>query len=91
MISVKCRHKWVAMEDGTNDKLCVKCRKFAMQAAFTFNAEDGIRIGESIAEGFAKGFESTFDSEGRIDEVGELLRRETEKDMMKATRSKGAI
>lgn len=28
---VKCEHKWVDMEDGTNDKFCVKCRKFAMQ------------------------------------------------------------
>lgn len=28
----KCNHKWVAMEDGTNDKFCVRCRKFAMQA-----------------------------------------------------------
>lgn len=28
----KCKHKWVDMEDGTLDKLCVRCRKFAMQA-----------------------------------------------------------
>lgn len=28
----KCNHKWVAMEDGTKDKFCVRCRKFAMQA-----------------------------------------------------------
>lgn len=28
----KCKHKWVDMEDGTIDKFCVRCRKFAMQA-----------------------------------------------------------
>lgn len=27
----KCKHKWVPMEDGSLDRICVKCRKFAMQ------------------------------------------------------------
>lgn len=29
---MKCKHKWVDMEDGTLDKFCVRCRKFSMQA-----------------------------------------------------------
>lgn len=28
----RCKHKWVNMEDGTLDKFCVRCRKFAKQA-----------------------------------------------------------
>lgn len=28
----KCKHKWVDMEDGSLDRICVRCRKFAMQA-----------------------------------------------------------
>lgn len=28
----KCKHKWVDMEDGSLEKFCVRCRKFAMQA-----------------------------------------------------------
>jgi hypothetical protein len=27
----KCNHKWVAMEDGSNDLFCVKCSKKAKQ------------------------------------------------------------
>lgn len=34
-ISNRCKHEYVAMKDGTNDLLCVKCRKFAMQAVAT--------------------------------------------------------
>lgn len=34
----KCNHKWVDMEDGTNDKLCVRCRKFAMQGRLQFES-----------------------------------------------------
>ncbi len=29
---MKCKHKWVDMEDGTLDQICVKCRKFQMRA-----------------------------------------------------------
>ncbi len=28
---MECKHKWVEMEDGTLDRLCVRCRKFAKQ------------------------------------------------------------
>lgn len=37
-LMTKCKHKWVAMEDGTLDKFCVRCRKFAMQAQLTMPA-----------------------------------------------------
>ncbi|HLR70992.1 MAG TPA: hypothetical protein VK085_06130 [Pseudogracilibacillus sp.] len=42
----KCNHKWVAMEDGTNDKLCIRCRKFAMQAVAVI--PNAININEAI-------------------------------------------
>ncbi|MCM3111681.1 hypothetical protein [Lederbergia lenta] len=32
MSNEKCNHKWIDLEDGTLDRFCVKCRKFAMQA-----------------------------------------------------------
>ncbi len=35
-----CNHKWINMEDGTLDKFCVRCRKFAMQAHKTINAKE---------------------------------------------------
>lgn len=27
----KCKHKWVDIEDGTLDQICVRCRKFQMR------------------------------------------------------------
>lgn len=36
----KCKHKWVDMEDGTFDKFCVRCRKFAMQAQLAMPASE---------------------------------------------------
>lgn len=35
----KCSHKWVDMEDGSLDKFCVRCRKFAMQAQMSMPAQ----------------------------------------------------
>lgn len=35
---MKCKHKWVDMEDGSLDRICVKCRKFAMQASLSMSA-----------------------------------------------------
>lgn len=47
---MKCKHKWVDMEDGTLDKFCVRCRKFAMQAVVTLNAGQELNSGNSIRE-----------------------------------------
>jgi len=30
---VECKHKWVDMQDGTRDKICLRCGKKAKQAA----------------------------------------------------------
>lgn len=54
----KCKHKWVNMEDGTADRFCVRCRKFAMQAVTTLNPQQALDLGSKIAEGFASGLES---------------------------------
>ncbi|AWC29269.1 hypothetical protein [Bacillus cytotoxicus] len=32
---MKCQHKWIDMEDGTNDKFCVKCSQKAKQMQIT--------------------------------------------------------
>jgi len=37
----KCKHKWVDMEDGSLDRICVKCRKFAMQNIMMPSSIDG--------------------------------------------------
>lgn len=48
----KCNHKWVVMEDGTNDKFCVRCRKFVMQAVATFNdhLNMGVDFGSPLSD-----------------------------------------
>jgi len=48
----KCNHKWVAMEDGTNDKFCVRCRKFAMQAVAV--VPNGLNINIAIENAMHK-------------------------------------
>ncbi|WP_381482234.1 hypothetical protein [Sporosarcina contaminans] len=34
----KCQHKWVIMEDGSLDKFCVRCRRYAKQAQLAMPA-----------------------------------------------------
>ncbi|MCI0767438.1 hypothetical protein [Bacillus sp. TL12] len=35
---MKCKHKWIDMEDGTNDRFCVKCSQKAKQMAIALDA-----------------------------------------------------
>lgn len=41
---MNCKHKWVAMEDGSLRKFCVRCAKFGMQAVATVPNEININI-----------------------------------------------
>lgn len=54
---MKCKHKWVDMEDGTLDRFCVRCRKFAMQAQMTLSSGQGLNsinyTGESMVNDVA--------------------------------------
>jgi hypothetical protein len=48
---MKCDHKWVDMEDGTNDEFCVKCSRFAKQNQSQISASfEGITIQEIAKE-----------------------------------------
>lgn len=51
---MKCKHKWVDMEDGTLDKFCVRCRKFAMQAQLAMPAKAEATMSTSLPLGREK-------------------------------------
>ncbi len=45
----RCKHKWVDMEDGTNDQFCVKCSEKQKQAMVL--SDIGLNLAEHIAVG----------------------------------------
>ncbi|MEK4636871.1 hypothetical protein NST14_11840 [Bacillus sp. FSL W8-0519] len=63
---MECKHKWVDMEDGTNDKLCVKCSKKVKQMQITLPISLPISVNASLPMAREK---MTINSYGRLQEV----------------------
>lgn len=61
-----CKHKWVDMEDGTNDRFCVKCSQKAKQMQISLPASISIRINASLPMAREK---MTINSYGHLHEV----------------------
>lgn len=61
-----CKHKWVDMEDGTNDRFCVKCSQKAKQMQISLPASIPIRINASLPMAREK---MTINSYGHLHEV----------------------
>ncbi|WJE54315.1 hypothetical protein QRE66_08790 [Bacillus cereus] len=46
---MECKHKWIDMEDGTNDQFCIKCSMKQKQAMMV--SDIGLNLGVNIAVG----------------------------------------
>lgn len=79
---MKCKHKWIDMEDGTNDQICVKCRKFAMRAVMETPLNP--TIAAPIAEGLSAGINKSNEDIAKI--IQEQLNRSTMMAMSRANR-----
>ncbi|KAB2391063.1 MULTISPECIES: hypothetical protein [Bacillus cereus group] len=63
---MKCRHKWIDMEDGTNDKFCVKCSEKVKQMQITLPISLPISINAALPMAREK---MTINSYGHLHEV----------------------
>ncbi|MDP1458232.1 hypothetical protein [Bacillus wiedmannii] len=45
---MKCKHKWIDMEDGTNDKLCVKCSQKVKQMQIALPISISISVSAAL-------------------------------------------
>lgn len=63
---MKCAHKWVDMEDGTNDRFCVKCSQKAKQMQISLPISVPISMNSSLPMAREK---MTINSYGRLNEV----------------------
>lgn len=85
---MKCEHKYVAMEDGTNDLLCVKCRKFAMQAvAWRCGATDATGMNDVELSVSHHVFEISTNHPLNIQEVAARVH----KDIVRRAKAKGLV
>ncbi|WP_390208879.1 hypothetical protein [Bacillus toyonensis] len=63
---MECKHKWVDMEDGTNDRFCVKCSQKAKQMQISLPVSIPISINASLPMAREK---MTINSYGHLHEV----------------------
>ncbi|MED0939588.1 hypothetical protein P4T37_23105 [Bacillus mobilis] len=63
---MKCQHKWVDMEDGTNDKFCVKCNGKFKRMPIALPISIPISINAALPMAREK---MTINSYGRLHEV----------------------
>ncbi|PEJ68684.1 hypothetical protein CN680_26030 [Bacillus pseudomycoides] len=63
---MECKHKWIDMEDGTNDKFCVKCSKKVKQMQISLPISIPVGIDMSLPVTREK---MTINSYGRLQEV----------------------
>ncbi|MED2793308.1 hypothetical protein P4256_16495 [Bacillus wiedmannii] len=45
---MKCKHKWIDMEDGTNDKFCVKCSQKVKQMQIALPISISISVSAAL-------------------------------------------
>ncbi|AAT59996.1 MULTISPECIES: hypothetical protein [Bacillus cereus group] len=63
---MECKHKWVDMEDGTNDKFCVKCSKKLKQMQIILPISLPISVNAALPMAREK---MTINSYGHLHEV----------------------